>query len=482
MSYSPTRESLASHEAPDWFHDAKLGIFVHWGLYSVPGWATTEGDLHRILGERGASYWFSHNSYAEWYWNSLKLEGSPTQSYHHEEYGEGFPYQDFAPVFNQAVAGLDFGAWGKLFGNAGARYAVLTTKHHDGFLLWDSAVPNPYEREYQAVRDLVGEFCSAMRSKGLRAGLYYSGGLDWTFDPRPIEFLTDVLAFVPSSQEYASYVDAHWRELIDRYQPDILWNDIAYPPKGDLLSIVADYYNGHPDGLVNDRFGQIDMQFIGRVRLLRVLLNKLAELMLRRGEGLSSDSGSTRSVVWDYMTPEYTVFEEIKDFKWETCRGMAKSFGYNQNDEEQDLVSVDELVHMLVDIVSKNGNLLLNVGPRADGSIPEMQRNRLEGLGQWLEVNGEAVFDTRPWLRAEGVTEDGLPLRFTCNGDVVYAISLGRPAGDSLVFPFDGPEQVREVGLLGDRPQVEFTHDQRTLRVKLPSHLPPSPSYAFRIR
>ncbi|MCC5669590.1 alpha-L-fucosidase [Nostoc sp. CHAB 5784] len=137
-TYEPTTESLSKHEVPDWFLDAKLGIFVHWGVYSVPGWAPLTGEFSKVVAERGWEYWFLHNSYAEWYYNSMKLEGGDTYNYHPATYGENFTYDDFIPRFNAAITNWNPQKWAKLFSQVGARYVVLTTKHHDGFLLWPS--------------------------------------------------------------------------------------------------------------------------------------------------------------------------------------------------------------------------------------------------------------------------------------------------------------------------------------------------------
>ena len=135
---------------------------------------------------------------------------------------------------------------------------------------------------------------------------------------------------------------------------------------------------------------------------------------------------------YDYVTPEYAVMDEIQEEKWETCRGLGRSFGINKYEPEENYLSTEEVIHMLIDIVSKNGNLLLNIGPNADGSISEIQLDRLNGLGRWLSVNGESIFGTRPWERAEGKTTDGLGIRFTRKENIIYAILLGTPQSGKL--------------------------------------------------
>ena len=139
--YEPTWESISQHQAPEWFQDAKLGIFIHWGLYSVPGWATPTGELGKV----DRNVWFKNNPYAEWYLNTLKIEGSPTEEYHAKTYGTDFGYLDFIPIFNEQVKGWNPDEWAELFREVGARYVVLTSKHHDGFTLWPSREKIPIE-------------------------------------------------------------------------------------------------------------------------------------------------------------------------------------------------------------------------------------------------------------------------------------------------------------------------------------------------
>lgn len=253
-SYEPRRQSLSQHQVPEWFEDAKLGIFIHWDLYSVPAWApSSPGNLGEIAAEK----WFANNPYAEWYLNSLRIDGSPTQGYHESTYGEEFDYYDFASTFNEKVRKWKPQKMARLFGEVGARYVVLTSKHHDGFTLWPSQVENPNlpSAHEGAKRDIVGDLAAAVREEGLRYGLYYSGGIDWSFKSTTVTNMQRLIAAVPTSEEYVSYADAHWRELIERYEPSVLWNDIAYPSAKKRQQLFADYYNEHPDGLINNRWG-----------------------------------------------------------------------------------------------------------------------------------------------------------------------------------------------------------------------------------
>ncbi|MBI3469839.1 MAG: alpha-L-fucosidase [Candidatus Solibacter usitatus] len=168
QNYEPTWESLRHHKVPEWFEDAKLGIFIHWGLYSVPAWATPSGELGKVAPDQ----WFKNNPYAEWYLNTLKIPDSPTRKHHTATYGESFQYLDFVPIFNREIQKWNPDAWAKLFQEASARYVVLTTKHHDGFTLWPSQVRNPHRRPDQqhASRDLVGELTKAVRAQNLKMG------------------------------------------------------------------------------------------------------------------------------------------------------------------------------------------------------------------------------------------------------------------------------------------------------------------------
>ena len=445
--YEPTWESIDRHKAPEWYNDAKFGIFVHWGLYSVPAWATPSGELNKV----DWNVWFKNNAYAEWYLNTLRIDGSPTQEHHFKTYGKDFSYLDFIPMFNEAVQKWDPNTMAALFEDVGARYVVLTSKHHDGFTLWPSSVVNPHRKPDQqhASRDIVGELTQAVRAHNMRMGLYYSGGLDWSFTERPITTREEVATTVLHTNEYAKYADAHWRELIDRYQPAILWNDIAYPMQGDIVHILADYYNRFPDGVINNRFG-----------------TRLPDSPKRH---------------WDFTTPEYQKMDKITAEKWETCRGLGYSFGYNQVEGPEQTISEKDLVHLLVDIVSKNGNLLLNVGPKADGTIPEIQAERLRALGRWLHTNGEAIYGTRPWERADGKTTDGVDVRFTRKGDTVYAILLAKPAGSQVTIESVPAPDGAAVTLLGQDGALEHRAEGGNLTVTLPGGLEESPAYTLKI-
>lgn len=213
QKYEPSLVSLNGHPLPQWYADAKLGIFVHWGLYSVPGWAPLQHPNHDFA----SPDYIVNNPYAEWYYNVMRIPGSPTAAYHKEHFGANFGYYDFAPIFDRETKQWNPGKMAQIFLDSGAKYVVLTTKHHDGFTLWPSAIENPNQSNLHATRDLVGELSDAVRKTGLRMGLYYSGGYDWTFNRGPIQAPADYEAVKPESVAYGRYADAQVEELISRY-------------------------------------------------------------------------------------------------------------------------------------------------------------------------------------------------------------------------------------------------------------------------
>lgn len=444
--YQADWESIRAHEAPKWYNDAKFGIFIHWGLYSVPAYAEPTGKLHQVPWDK----WFKHNAYAEWYLNTLRIVGSPTYEYHKKTYGTDFGYMDFVPKFNEEIDKWDPGNMAQLFKEVHARYVVLTTKHHDGFLLWPSRVKNPHlpEGHQHASRDIAGELAESVREQGMKMGYYYSGGLDWSFNPTPIVARSDVKGTVIHDPEYAKYADAHWRELIERYKPTILWNDIGYPETGDAVNIFADYYNNFPDGVINNRWE------------------------------IGKENAPPRH--HDFETPEYKTMDTIYPEKWETCRGMGYSFGYNHVEGPEQTIAESELIHLLIDVTSKNGNLLLNVGPKADGSIPKIQAQRLRALGGWLDANGEAIFGTRPWERASGNTGSGTDVRFTRKGEELYAILLSRPEGAEVTLEGITPAEDAHITLLGHG-NCEWKTEKGVLTIVLPKRYPEEHAYTFKI-
>jgi alpha-L-fucosidase len=479
MLYEPKKKSLKKHKVPDWFHDAKLGIFVHWSLFSVPAFATNVGtSIKDVVKNDGFEAQFKNSPYAEWYMNAIRIEGSPAQKYHKEKFGEDFTHDDFVPLFNEAIKNWDPNIMADLFKKAGAKYVVLVTKHHDGFLLWPSKFPNFKKEKYMASRNIVGELTEAVRKKGLKMGLYYSGTYDWSFQPNPI---TDVASNAKNGvmdPEYVEYANNHWYELIDDYKPIILWNDIGYPPKTNINEIFAYYYNKVPEGLINDRWWQIPkwQRFLVGLYVPRKIVSWIVKRKFLKGN-------ATMPAFYhhDYKTPEYGVFAKISKKKWEQTRGIGNSFGYNQFEKEEDHLSKEELIHEFVDLVSKNGNLLLNVGPMADGTIPEIQKQRLLELGEWLKVNGEAIYGTRPWIKAESITDDDIEVRFTSTNDSLYVILLGKPTSETIIISNLKINEDSSIVLVSNDRGLKWQQKNENLVVSIPSTLKESPAYSLKI-
>lgn len=395
MKYFSNLDSIRSHPLPEWYDDCKLGIFIHWGLYSVPAFAPKSGQLGTIeLDER----WFANNPYAEWYYNSVKIGHGPSYDYHVNTYGKDFAYEGFADMWK--AERFDPQSWAKLFKKAGAGYVVLTTKHHDGFCLWPSEYTDYNAAKHGPGRDLFGELTAAVRGEGLHMGAYYSGIIDWRYTKRPVTCGYECDYPDNVSYAYSDYAYNQVMELIDRYEPSVLWNDIGWPVKGytDLPYLISYYYNRVPEGVISDRW----------------MVNK-------------------DDFWYDFSTKEYQVGAARVDKKWEMTRGLGLSFGYNQTEGEADCIGKDELIRLLIDTVAHNGNLLLNIGPKADGTIPSVQEERLLYLGAWLEQNGEGIYGTRPYRTPELKEKNGGQLYFTQKGDAVYLFVAAPRDGENVI-------------------------------------------------
>ena len=431
--YEPTEASLNTHPVPAWFDEAKFGIFIHWGLFSIPGFAPN-GTFEHVLRTEYDRAMLVH-PYAEDYWNAIKDASTPSAAFHRVHYGT-MPYEGFKPLFQENLRHWDPATWARLFDEAGAKYVVLVAKYHDGFCLWPTGVPNTHKPDWFSQRDLVGELAAAVRARGLRFGIYYSGGVDWTFRPRISRTLGDY-GFSTPAGDYPTYADRQMRELIARYHPDILWNDISWPTdRESLFRLFADYYASVPDGVVNDRWSDVTLTtLVMRLKPARVLFDVLMKQAFIAKPNLLDDIAQQPMPHSDFVTPEYTQFKAIHEKKWEMTRGIGQSFGYNRNERDQDYASSDTLLSSFIDAVSKNGNLLLNVGPRGeDMQIPPEQLARLAAFGTWLRANGRAIYGTRPWNHADGTTAAGESVRFTHRENQVFAIVVGRPAGSTITL------------------------------------------------
>ncbi|MDG2047709.1 MAG: alpha-L-fucosidase [Halioglobus sp.] len=411
-----------SRDIPQWYDDAKLGIFIHWGPASVPAFAfgppLRPGELEEILFYDSPR---QEMPYAEWYLNAINYAGSETARYHAATYGDA-PYADFQPTFERRVnQDWDPGVWADLFSRAGAKYVVLVTKHHDGYTLWPSAVANPNRQNWRSTRDMVGELAAAVRARGMRFGAYYSTGLDWSFQlVTDGDIVRDIMLSAPASQAYADYTYSQMVELIDRYHPDLLWADIGYPSKGRQGELFDYFFTQVPDGTVNDRWGAVDgLGQIAQIPGATWALKALGRLLL----SLESDPLKDDTARFGYKTTEYDSLPGTPAFKWESTRGLGGSFAFNAAETAADMLSSAELIEYLADTVAKNGNVLINVGPDSYGHIPSIQQAPLLGLGKWMSLNGEAIYATRPWRRFKNLR--GRELRYTQSTTALYAIVFG---------------------------------------------------------
>ncbi|WP_327091534.1 alpha-L-fucosidase [Nonomuraea sp. NBC_01738] len=438
--YEPVRESLRRHEAPQWFEDAKFGVFVHMGPYSVPAWAPVEG-------------WPAGSAYAEWYWKELNRPGSPTRERHRELYGEAHEYDDFLRDWKAA----EFSAPGlvELILAGGARYYVFGAKHHDGVALWDTATTGRNSVALGPGRDFVAEMITAT-PPGLRAGLYYSlpewfhprmpeiGG-GWFGDGPPRNAFTGEPVPYTGYRPIADYVRDHQlpqlKELADRFAPDVMWADIGLGGVNAGDEFLAHYFNLRPEGTVNNRFG---------------------------------------NGVYDFTTPEYSVEPDIKPEKWEASRGVGRSYGFNAAEGPAEHLMAAELIHCFVDVVSKNGNLLLNLGPTGSGAIPPLQSAPLLALGAWLRVNGEAMYGSAHWDRADDPAANAA-VRFTTQPHAFYVTALERPPGGTLILRAPVPVADGDtVTLLGHGP-VGWTRDEDGVRLEFPAGVPDAAAHTFRV-
>lgn len=337
--YTANWDELNARPYPQWFKDAKLGIFIHWGVYSVPAYSNKE-------------------DYGEWYLRGLMLKDSLRTSYMKKNFGEKFTYNDFAPLFKAQLFYPD--EWADIFKRAGAKYVVMVSKHHDGYALW----PSKYARNWNSMevgpkRDLVGELSQSVKKAGLRMGLYYSlpewnNPLHrWDTDPH---------------RNIGPYVNQHmipqFKELISTYKPDLIfadgeWNNSA--AEWHSAELISWYFNlvGN-DAVVNNRWG-----------------------------GGSQGMG--------FLTPEYSSGIQATDRPWAEVRGLGRSFGLNRFEKLDAYMSGKELIHFFSKAVANGGGIIINVGPKADGQIPLLQQDRLIQLGDWLKINGEAIYGSTAW-------------------------------------------------------------------------------------
>ncbi|MCS7223444.1 MAG: alpha-L-fucosidase [Armatimonadetes bacterium] len=406
--YEAKWESLDRRPIPNWFDEAKFGIFIHWGVYSVPSWAPK-------------------GRYAEWYWHDMQDKNSPTWQFHVTNYGANFPYQEFAPMFRAEL--FDPNRWADLFQKSGARYVVLTSKHHDGFCLWGSKESwNWNSVDVGPRRDLIAELAQAVRAKGLRFGLYYSL-YEW-FNPL---YRTDVKRYV---QEHML---PQLKELVERYRPSLIFADGEWDHPSDVWrseEFLSWLFNESPvkdEVVVNDRWGK-----------------------------------ETRSVHGGYFTSEYGHVGGGKVLapgrKWEENRGMGSSFGYNRNEDIEDYATAKDLIALLVDVVSRGGNLLLNVGPTADGRIPVIMQERLLQIGEWLRINGDSIYGSQP---VDAAPPEGC--RLTQKGNLLFVHILDSPDRKFVELPLSlGPVSRAYLMMDPAKTPLAISQEQQKIIISLP--------------
>ena len=466
--YEPTWESVDRRRTPAWFSEARFGIFIHWGTYSVPAYAPViPGKL----------------AYAEWYWHAMtngrdnpkagELEKG-TWAFHQRVYGADIPYQDFALQFKAELFDPDH--WAEVFANSGAKYVVLTSKHHEGFTLWPSKdASRTWGRPWNSVeigpkRDLLGDLSEAVRRKGLRMGYYYSL-YEW-YNPL---WLSDKPRYV---QEH---VFPQFKDLVTRYKPAIIFSDGEWEMSSadwHAPELLAWLFNDSPvkdEVVINDRWGS-----------------------------------DTRHKHGGYWTTEYTAGMSGIDHPWEENRGMGVSYGYNRAENLNVYHTGRDLIFILVDTVSRGGNLLLDIGPRADGTIPLIMEQRLKEIGDWLKVNGEAIYGTKPWRNTRQWTAGEIPkveynkefssaydvtklieessdgkasieTFFTAKGSDVYAIL---PHWSRRTLVLKDLRHAKAVTLLGSSTPLKFRSSKGGLEIDLPDlseNLRSQPAWVLKI-
>lgn len=454
--FHDTWDSLIRFHVPEWYQDAKFGIFIHWGLYSVPAFDS------------------------EWYPRNMYLQGSKVFQHHVETYGpqSKFGYKDFIPKFTAEK--FDANHWAETFRNAGAKFVVPVAEHHDGFPMYDCDLTEWSAARMGPKRDVIGQLEAAVRKQGLHFGAsshraehwwFYNGGMQFDSDVRDPKYEAFYGPAKPDKTQPDETFLKDWLartvEIVDKYQPEILWFDwwIEQPVFEPYLRKFAAYYY--------DR---------GRQWGKGVAINYKHTSFPEQAAVLDIERGQ---------------LDEIRPQFWQTDTSIDKrSWGYIK---DPDYKPAGEIVGDLVDIVSKNGALLLNIGPKPDGTIPEEQEKILLQIGNWLATNGEAIYGTRPWrIYGEGPTRvvagsfkdtarqsfTSEDIRFTTNDGALYAIALGWPANGRLVIKALGGEEpkIRSIHLLGSTEKLKWTRNDQGLTIETPPEKPGDYAYVFKIR
>jgi alpha-L-fucosidase len=466
--FEPAWESLKQYQVPQWYLDAKFGIFIHWGLYSVPAFSN------------------------EWYPRNMYMPGTNEFEYHVQTYGPQakFGYKDFIPHFTASQ--FDASAWAELFRDAGARYVVPVAEHHDGFAMYDSSRSRWTAARMGPRRDVIAELAKATRDHQMVFGLSSHRAEHWWFmnggraydsdvnDPALADFYGPARPIETSEwnnrdwqpRPDQAFLDdwlARCKELVDKYQPQVFWFDwwieqYAFEPY--LREFAAYYYNC------------------------------AADWPLGAAINYKNEAFPQGAAVWDI---ERGQLKETRPLFWQTDTSVSKnSWGYISH---HDYKPAGDIIADLVDIVSKNGCLLLNVGPKPDGTIPEPEQEILREIGAWLRVNGEAVYGTRPWQKyGEGPTQvsdgaftdtrrqpfTGQDFRFTTCEDVIYATALGWPGQEAVIHSLGhtdglpGPT-IRAVSMLGSPETLAWRQEPDGLHISTPARRPCQHAWVFKI-
>jgi alpha-L-fucosidase len=457
--FDPSWESLERYQTPEWYLDAKFGIFIHWGVYAVPAFAN------------------------EWYPRQMYLQGDKCFDHHVATYGPHteFGYKDFIPLFK--AENFDPEAWAKLFRDSGAKYVVPVAEHHDGFAMYATKLSKWNSKEMGPMRDVTGDLAAAVRKEGLVFGCSSHRAEHWWFMNGGNTFPSDVQdptfadfygpAQPKETQPNEAYLDdwlARCCELVDLYRPQVFWFDwwIEEPAFASHLRRFAAYYYNRAYA-----WGQ------------GVAINFKHEAM------------PTKAAVFDV---ERGQLDDIRPYFWQTDTAVGKkSWSHIEGEEYK---SAESLIHDLVDIVSKNGCLLLNIGPKADGTIAVEDQAILREIGAWLAVNGEAVYGTRPWkVYGEGPTQvvagqfkdtERAPftcedVRFTTKGTTLYATVLAWPTNGRVLIRSLGSGskllggEIQTVSLVGSDAQVKWTRLPEGLELDLPTAGPAEHAFVIRI-
>jgi alpha-L-fucosidase len=457
----PTWKSLQeNYKIPDWFRGAKFGIFMHFGIFSVPAhgnewyekflYAGGDDSVLKVLGGNDMA---------------LGVNNGPrsTRAWHTQHFGpvEKFGYKDFIPMFK--AEHFDADTWATLFQRAGARYVMPGAQHHENFAMWDSKVTPFNSMQMGPKRDVIGELAVAVRKHGMKLGVANHGIENFEFINPPLELANKMKAekvdlYDPKWSDFYNYADrsnaamkrflVNWYErnveLIDKYQPDLIYFDNGVDQRHIdplKLEVAAYYYNRAKS------WGK--------------------EVSFTTKKAAFAPSGTNTKTIASILDFEGGPPDGIRGGSWVVDRPIGtSSWGYVDGLKAN---SPETVIGWLVDTVSKNGTLLLNVSPKADGTIPQDQQDTLLAVGTWLATNGEAIYDTHAWTKFEEKGKNHI--YFTVKGDILYAIVMGKAAGTEISInslPRDGEAgSVRSVAILGGGP-LKFKQDSAGLIITLP--------------